>query len=200
MGDTKATRSISWWESQLPALAGELHEALRRRIPSLRQHHDDLVNETLAALAERVTRDPSAFPASWQAAGEPAMAEDRTYLPRLAMTILRRRVADLFRDRALRWARTGDEQDGVNEPPSEDPSAERRALMARMLKVCVGVLAELSDEDRDLVSAAAGLGEGPERALSDRERQRLRRVRLRLMDELKRKLGAGAAELLREEC
>jgi hypothetical protein len=65
-----------------------------------------------------------------------------------------------------------------------------------MLRICAGVLAEASEPDRQLVDRLTGdeVAEGPQ---SDRERQRLKRLRDRLRAAVEERLGSTAADLLR---
>ncbi len=190
--------STAYWERTLPALARALRESLRRRMPSLAQLHDDLVNDALLGLAERVRTQPALCPVSWLRDEDPEDEVDREHLTRLAHAILRRRAADLFRKRAREWALRVDTGDAPAESlgASSEVSAERRDTAGKLLRVCVGVIAELSDEDRALLLQSAGVAGGEDRALTDRERQRLRRARQRLHDAVRERLGAEALELL----
>lgn len=210
------------WERSLNEVTTALRTRLRRTLPSLTHEHDDLLHDTLAALtthAQRAMRDGLA-PAMW---GEPVTAGPleggpRDELLRIAHTILRRRVADLFRARSRAWqagvlppagAPTGNDPGGQGlgvddagntaaEGELRTPEAERRALLVRMLRVCSSVLDEMSDEDRELLESAADERDR-ERPLTDRERQRLRRARLRLTAAIRDELGDDAASLLRDE-
>lgn len=201
MSARRAPRQAPWWESELPTLERTLRDHLRRRLPALPHHHDDLINDTLLALSEQILRDRTAVPSSWLHPERPADPRERDYLPRLAITILRRRVADLFRERVRRWSMLATENPEEREIPAEDPSAERKRLLSRMLQVCMNVLAQTQDTDRDLLGLVSGLDEDPTRSrpLTDRERQRLRRLRRRLIEAIQQQLGSSVTELLRDD-
>jgi DNA-directed RNA polymerase specialized sigma24 family protein len=188
-----------WWTGQLEEIAREARRYLATRFPSLRAIHEDLVAESLLNLSERLIERSSQYPAAWFASGEPEREQDRAYLHRLAHTILRRRVADRFRGRAAAWAREA----SIDElPEAELGSArgdyERRLMAARMLKVCVEVLATLPEEDRELAATIgeARVGEGPRSAA---DRQRLTRLRRKLGNAIRERLGESVAKLLKEE-
>jgi RNA polymerase sigma-70 factor (ECF subfamily) len=197
MNDETPNRT-PWWETALADLVVALKTYLRRHAPALGRDHEDIVHDTLLALTQLVRNDPSSFPAAWFEPGTPARAEDRDYLLRLAYTIASRRVADRFRAQARAWVLAEHDADVVSAAPSTAPSAERQRLVTEMLRVCVGVLADLSEEDRALVSILVH-GEAESCTRSDRDRQRLRRVRVRLLDALRARFGADLDDLLREQ-
>ncbi len=112
------------------------------------------------------------------------------------MVILQRRIADLFRKRVplLNLSVTGEHRQDAADPDA--PAPERKVLLAKMLEVTLSVLAEMQPADRDLIAFIAGAA-GFRKALDARERQRLHRLRTKLKDEIVRRLGAEAADLLR---
>jgi len=185
-----------WWKTQLPEVERLLRSQVRRRLPSRRWEHDDLVNDTLLALSEWMRRHEREHQA-WVAG--PRRDEDREAFFGLARVILQRRLADRFRLNAREWHRRVDVDEGaLAQVPSGGPSAERTVLLRRMLEITVGVLATLKPEDRDLIAVVA-TGTGPLEALGPRERQRLKRARRKLVDAIIAELGAPAAELLRTD-
>jgi DNA-directed RNA polymerase specialized sigma24 family protein len=180
----------------LPAVTQELRAYLHRRLPSLRDHHEDILNETLAALVEQLQRHSSVFPEAWFTPVLTATNEDCARFHRLAMTILMRRIADLFRARASEWGRRVSDYD-FNITPDQT-NLERKALLRQMLQICVEVLANTPEEDRALLALVAGEDQRSQSALQPSERQRLRRLRLKLAEEISHRLGATVSELLRE--
>lgn len=184
------------WHKELPAIRKELGAYLSRHLPGLRADHDDLVNDTLLALTREMRDHSSAFPGSWFQPGPPSNEAERSHLHKLTMVILKRRIADLFRGRAplSNLFVTGEHHPDVADP--DVPTPERRVLLARMLGVTLSVLSGMQPEDRDLIAFIAGEA-GVRKALDARERQRLHRLRTKLKDEIVRRLGADAADLLR---
>ncbi|MBQ0942279.1 hypothetical protein KAK07_02900 [Ideonella sp. 4Y16] len=154
---------------------------LRIRHRGLAQQHADLAHDAAADLMQWLGR------------------QDRTdfsdsELQRLGFRILQRRVADAFRAQVHDWAR----QDGADEPdvlsqiPDLRPGANpQQALQyARMLRALVSVLSGLTAEERGLlVGDELGGSTAPEGARSGAERERLRRLRKRVKEELIKKHG-----------
>lgn len=192
------TKQKSWWESQLPDLNRELHRYLKKRLPTLRGDHDDLVNETLLSITQEFGRRSSGFPSTWFGASEPSEA-DRAHLHRLAIAVLRRRIADFFRNEVPKWNEGVTERDLSGLAAFAAPEAERGMMLAGALRIALAVLANSSKEDRDLLGFLSIGGEGYRRALSARERHRLRRLRERLRAEIVSQLGASVKEILRND-
>lgn len=192
----KDRKERPWWETQLPQLSAEMRNYLGKRVPTMKGEHDDLVNEALSDLASVIQRRPSMFPGSWSASGPPR-EEEQAHLRRLAMRILRRRVSDLFREQARRWARSTDVENLLNVSDPHAPTAERRLMLANALRITLGVLANWSLPDRELFSMGSI---GPNRrikALTARERHRIRKLREELRAEIVSALGASVTEILR---
>jgi hypothetical protein len=187
---------MPWWESELPSVTNELRAYLSRRLPRLQDHHEDILNETLTALVEQLQRHPSAFPASWYTPVPATLNEDCSRFHRLAMTILMRRIADLFRARASEWGRRVIDYDFDQEP--NQTNLEHQTLLRHMLQICVEVLANTPEEDRALLALVAGEERRSQGALNPSERQRLKRLRLKLSEEISRRLGGTVSELLRD--
>ncbi len=189
------TEGAPWWESELPVIRKELGAYLGRHLPGWRADYDDLVNDTLLALTRQIHDHSSAFPGSWFQPGLPENDAERSHLHRLTMVILKRRIADFFRKRAplSHLFVTGEHHPDVADPDA--PTPERKVLLARMLEVTLSVLSGMQPADRDLIAFIAGEA-GLRKALDARERQRLHRLRTKLRDEILRRLGADAADLL----
>lgn len=184
---------MPWWEKELPIIRQEQRAYLSRRLPAFRADHDDLMNDTLFALSKQIRRHESSFPASWFKDNDLENEAERSHLHKLAMLILRRRIADLFRKRAsLHKLSAIDHQEVVD---VNAPSPERKIMLAKMLEITWSVLDEMKPKDRDLV-ALVSEDTYFRQSLSPRERQRLHRIRRRLRDEIARRLGVEAADLL----
>lgn len=196
MSQNQDTSGTPWWEQELPAIRREQSVYLSARLRAFSADHDDLINEALWALTERLRGRPAAFPVSWFRREPPEDERERSHLHKLAMVILKRRVADLFRKRARHpvMFTLGEHRQDFADPGA--PSPERRILCARVLEITRSVLEEAKCEDRDLialVSADAGL----RARLDARERKRLQRIRERLRAEIARHLGDDVMTLLR---
>jgi DNA-directed RNA polymerase specialized sigma24 family protein len=182
------------------ALRETLLGDLRRRFPALRTRHEDLAQEALADLSTRVLAGGEGVPAAWLAPEEPASEEDRAHLVRLARTILRRRVADMFRARVR--GRDGEplehEPEGV---ASTDVQTDRALHATKLLEATLAAMDELSPNDREaLMLAAERDGERVEGRMPDKDRQRLSRARARLIERLRARLGDSVlAQLSPEE-
>src|SRR5690349_568603 len=94
------TNEKPWWESELPVIQRELGKYLRWRLPAWSADHDDLLSNALLGLTEQIRRRASTLPPSWFQPSSPENDADRSHLHKLALVILRRRIADLFRSRA----------------------------------------------------------------------------------------------------
>ena len=186
-----------WWESELPVIGKDLGAYVRRRLPAWREDHEDLVSDTLLALTREIRNHPSAFPGSWFQPRPPANEAERSHLHKFAMVVLKRRIADLFRKRAplSKVLVDGEQYRDVADPGASTP--ERKVLLARMLEVTLSVLSGMPPADRDLIAFIAG-ETGLREALDARDRQRLHRLRMKLRDEIMRRLGTDAANLLRD--
>jgi DNA-directed RNA polymerase specialized sigma24 family protein len=193
---SKITRYAPWWESELPAIRKELETYLARRVPSWQADHDDLIHDTLLALTREVRTHSSAFPASWTTPHPPENEAERSYLHKFTLVILKRRVADLFRKRSRSVQYFGTEENATEVADPKVSPPERKMLLARMVEVTLSVLATMQPEDRDLFAFASG--EGVRKRLDANERQRLHRLRRKLREEILGRLGASAADLLRD--
>jgi DNA-directed RNA polymerase specialized sigma24 family protein len=177
-----------YWRRATVELRAMLQGDLRRRIPALKSRHEDLVQETLADLSDRIAEGGEGVPSSWLAIETPS-DEDRAHLARLARTILRRRVADLFRARVR-----GRADEPVEAEPeailSRERDADRAAHTAELLRITALAMEALSANDREaLLLAAERDGERVEGRMPDKDRQRLSRARSRLLAILRERLG-----------
>ena len=168
------------------ALRLRLRNFGRSRFPALREEVDDLVSQALTDLLEYLKHRPS------------DQAIDADTIQRVAFSIFKRRAVDSFRERARLWAQ-GSEQ----WPTSErvDPRTNNDVqtdLHKRMLRVCMIELAKAPESDRSLIALVMGIGPNSERSMSARDRQRLHRLRLRLIEAIRRTLGEDVAKQLRE--
>ena len=186
---------VSWWESQLPELRKQLDFYIRKRLPARPADHEDLVSETFLSLCQQIRRRPEAFPKSWFQPVEPASDTDRGYLQQLLIVILRRRIADLFRAETRTWSISQQNSEEMVEPRLD---SETQTLFANMLTIVLHVLVDLTESDRDILALVSGTGGAFERTLRPRDRQRLKRLRAKLAQEIKRRLGFEVSDLLTE--
>jgi DNA-directed RNA polymerase specialized sigma24 family protein len=192
---SEITQRTPWWESELPIIRKELAAYLGRRLPGWRTDHDDLINDTLLALTREIRNHSSGFPASWARPELPESEDERSHLHRFTMVILKRRIADLFRKRAPLFHRVVTNGDALDIADPDAVRPERKVLLARMLEVTLSVLAKMQPADRDLIAFVSGEA-GLAKAMDANERQRLRRLRMKLREEILGRLGANAADLL----
>lgn len=194
--ESESRYETPWWETELPAVRNELIAYLRRHLPALQSEHDDLLSDTFLALATQIQQRSKLFPPSWFQQSIPADEAESSRLHRLAMVILKRRIADLFRKRASHPIFFPVEEVEHELPDSHAQVSERSMILSKMLQVTLQILDEMPSEDRDLVAFVSrhiGLRKG----LNARDRQRLHRIRNKLKEEIARRLGAEAIELLR---
>lgn len=190
-----------WWETELPAIRKELTIYLRGHVPLLRNDHDDLLNDTLLALTEYIRRGSSYVPQSWSNDTRP-VRDERSHLHKLAIVILKCRIADKFR-RPLAQSQSLDTLNDVSETRAAGPERrlllkERQVRLKALLEVVRSALDQLPQEDRDLI-ALISQDVVPRAALSDRDRKRLSRIRQRLRHHLARRLGSDVADLLKAD-
>lgn len=197
MTQSEITQRTPWWESELPVIRKELTAYLGRHLPGWRSDHDDLINDTLFALTREIRNHSSGFPASWARPETPESEEERSHLHRFTVVILKRRIADLFRKRAPLLNRVVSSEDALEVADPVAVRPERKVLLARMLEVTLSVLAKMQPADRDLIAFVSGEA-GLAKAMDAKERQRLRRLRMKLREEILGRLGANAADLLRD--
>lgn len=193
-----ADESTPWWQRELASLSRALAADLRLRIPQLASEHEDIVQETLFDLSRWLESDAAKnLPASWFAVCGDPPSEDKARFTRTAHAILRRRIADRFRGAIGAWARASTSPIGEGDLRSDERlSPERAVWIAQLLRACVEVLSEASQEERLLVLSLAGAGASAPEALDPTARKRLQRLRRRLERELVRRFGERAAEMM----
>ncbi len=152
---------------------------LRLRHRSIEHMHADLAQQAAADLLDWMHR-----------ASKPDLIEED--VRRLGFRILQRRVADAFRSQAAEWGREGSTSLAQRSELEEvDTRADANPALAhqygRLLRAVVALLAELSAEDRVLlVGPELGPVAEPRTAA---QRQRLKRLREHLRDQLHERFG-----------
>ena len=161
------------------AEAASVAEIARRYI---RAHYralpeqEDLVQETLVGLLQHLA-----------GRGNPTLDPDQ--LAAIALTILKRRIADRFRQsvRSIVDTLSPEALPSVAHPlTTENVVSQRKMLLA----VLVAIL-ELSEEDRDLVMRGELSGSERDGPLTTAQRKRVSRIRMRLKDILAKRFGLG---------
>jgi len=194
----KPALDVPWWESQLPAIRAQLASYIRKRLPTRPVDHDDLINETFLSFCQQIRSHPGAFPESWFFTTEPESDRDQIYLQQFLTVILRRRIADLFRTETRKAITFCDDSLSDFANNQEAPS-ERQVLLAAMLAVVVRTLTDLSREERDILALVSGTGGFFEKTLGARDRQRLRRLRMKLASRIRNHFGSKVSDLLSDE-
>ena len=194
--DTKDLFADAGFVAQLQRL---LRARANGHFPALRAHADDLVSQTLQDLWRFAARRPELFGKLEPSVGGELIGEAWDGVCRIALAILSRRAADLYRHEAARWAKeslTEATDDVALAVQSDDPSLPRHLLLRQMLKVCIAELAHFSPEDRETLWTI--VGESGDRSLprTEAERQRLSRLRKRLAAAIHKHLGESAKSLL----
>jgi DNA-directed RNA polymerase specialized sigma24 family protein len=155
------------WNAALQVLGPRLRRYLAYHHFALREQHEDLVQAALA--------DTLAYLNALPAPG----VEDEDEVARIGFTILKRRVADAFRDNAKQWAL---KQSGDPDEPTTDDATESLDYK-RTLRTVIELMATLEPRERDLIAGAA-LGQRLGRPHSDAERKALSRARASLKAKL----------------
>ena len=204
--------SVPWWQGELLVIQTKHARYLRNRLPALRAYHDDLIGDTTVALTRQIQTKAPEFPASWFESKPPTNEAERSHLHKLAMVILKRRVADLFRKQSKQIASYTSIDDVATQKLAQSTAeySYRKILLLQLIEITFSVLDEMPVEDRDLVALISrdrnfrkALNDREtghsyfRKTLNDRERQRLRRIRKKLRQEISRRLGADVADFLR---
>lgn len=182
--------SGDWWQEPLADFPQAALRYLRRRFPSAGHLHDDLLGDALVDLTALLQGRYA------QSLAAPTDEERLKRLHRLAYTILDRRVADHFRQLYRQNTEHIDDVPEEQLPSSGDQDAGARLDTRRVVRVLMALLDEMSPDDRLLVTGAEMRDERTPR--SDRDRQRLRRLRQQLTEKLRARLGEEALTLLRQ--
>jgi DNA-directed RNA polymerase specialized sigma24 family protein len=184
---------VSWWESQLPTIKKQLNLYVRKRLPARPDDQEDLVSETFLSFCQQIRQRPEAFPHSWFEPVEPASDSERGYLQQLLTVILRRRIADHFRAETRAWSISRQNSEKM---VGSHLDSETQTLFATMLTIVLQTLADSTESDRDILALVSGTGGVFEKALHPRDRQRLKRLRAKLGQEIRKQLGSKASDLL----
>jgi DNA-directed RNA polymerase specialized sigma24 family protein len=179
MSDAKA-RADRLVQLAASDIVPDLRAMLRGRYRLLAHLQDDLIQQTLSDLHGYLL-----------AASKPDMSDED--LRAITFSILKRRVADAFRDDARRRALN----EALDEPASEPtaPSAERVVRYRRMLQAVLRHVGELDPGDQALLLAEVTPG-AEAGAMSPAQRKRLSRLRERIRAALERELGATPSDYL----
>lgn len=167
-----------------------------RRFPALQAHVDDLVSSSLQDLWQFALRRPDVF-----AGLEPVVRwapSDEVWggVARVARSILSRRAIDFYRQNAARWADDIQGIDGLaNEARRDDPTPARQHLLRQMTQVCMAELARSSAAEREALWTVLDRSRDS-KPLADAERQRISRLRKRLAEAIRMRLGESARSLL----
>lgn len=177
-------------EDRVSALLPGWHAWLRIRHRSLATQHADLVQDAATGLVHWLA----------QHAGADISDED---VRRVGFRILQRRVVDEFRAQVSEWSRrdSDSDADAASEVPDTRPGSNPpQALQhSRLLRALVGVLSELSAQDRALL-VGDELGGSPsiDGPRSGAQREQLRRLRKRVRETLVKKHGLDLKDWLEE--
>ena len=166
--------------------------------PALRGQVDDLTNQSLVDLWRYLQRTPTLAQELEPAVGHTLSGAAWDAIARIAISILKRRAADIYRKTAGKWAEQTLPNAGTSESSIANgaPSASRHVLLRQMLQVCMAELARASPEDREVIWMVIGIADADSAVMSDAERQRLSRLRKRIAAAIQRELGESAKALL----
>ncbi len=162
---------MPWWAAEFSTLRPALkHRAAitLRFDPSLAE---DVVSGASSELAERFKQDASAFPTSWFGNQVPVAAE-AVLFRRLATQVVRRRSLDELR---AHYKRTALVRQVAGWPDVAAPP-DRIAAARMLLRKLARAIDALSAPERELLLRE----DTADRAMSNRERQQLYRIRRRL--------------------
>ena len=194
------TNDNMWWIGQIEEISARSRGFLWRHFPGISESHDDIVSEVKTQLAELLTRSRDDFPSSWYATAVPDSEQEREYLFQLAHTILKRRIADHFRERSSIWAKEIDIADvPENELQSDVISHDVKLGHEKLLKSTLEFIQALPDEDQLLVARLADAGNQKTLPLTPTERQRIHRLRKRLIEMFRERFGENVISMLRED-
>lgn len=175
----EASRDLLEYLAQ--SVAPHLRQYLRRH-RLLASYHDDLVQETLADLIEYIRARERNPPSDAEASA-------------LAFTILKRRIADQFRQTARRVVESL--------PPDRLPSVadshdvEAAVGYRKLLWAVLSLLVDLSAEEQKLLLRGQLQSQSPSFPLTPAERKRVERLRKRLRERLRERFGISADDYFR---
>jgi DNA-directed RNA polymerase specialized sigma24 family protein len=187
-----------WWTVALVDFGPQARRYLRAHLPSIRQEHEDLISETSVGVTRLLSSgDQGAWPAAWFGTDSPSEVEVVNRFAALCMKVLKNRVADHFRDIGRRSLEISEPRDEADRQDAEAPEIplDHQLDLKRTAAALFAAMASLDESDRELLERV-GLGDS-DAPLSDRERQRLRRLRIELLDRLRSRLGPGVLDSIR---
>lgn len=172
-----------WLEDAFAELYPKWKTWLRFRYSALAGIHTELLQDAAADLSEYVLK-----------IGKRQLSNAE--ISKLGFTILKRRVADVFRGKAMDWV----EHLPLDLLPSRDRRSDPElvARYAKLLRLLVGLVAQLDRHDRDLLLRDSNPGDHKHVAMTPAERQQLSRLRERLRAELRGRYGIEVSEYLKE--
>jgi len=186
---------LEWWKHQLMRLRSQIKVFLAWKHPDLSQHFDDLSSDTIEAITRYVSTNASRLPQSWYQTNENIVStSERKYLNRLAMTIVNRRVID-FRRKNQTELKLYEHISSVSYP--EQSSVERKVFLANVLAETAFCIQQFPEKDRELLIGTITSQKKP-KALSDKDRKRLNRLRKKIASILRHRLGEKVVDLLAE--
>ena len=177
-----ARNEKKWLEDILADVYGQWNAWLHLRYSGLAGIHTELLQDAAADLSEYVLKIRNR---------QLSDAEVR----KVGFTILKRRVADVFRAKAIDWV----EHLPLDLLPSSDPRSdpEFATRYRKLLRLVVGIVAKLDRHDRDLLLRDSSPGGDKSIAMTVAERQQLRRLREQLRVELRERYGIDVSGYLK---
>jgi DNA-directed RNA polymerase specialized sigma24 family protein len=188
-----------WWRRELVQIGPEARRRLKRKYPTIQHLHEDIVSETMVQLIAHLSGVPDTLPPSWFGEDEPTEDEIGRFRA-FVMTVLERRVMDHFRADFRGWAQEvslheNGSQINELEHVSGEQDADADFDLMRAARALIDMLSKLPDRDRLLMEEVAlGGRDGP---LEAGERQRVSRLRRRLLKELGETLGQDPVQMLK---
>ena len=195
MAEINAAGRRPWWQDGLMAFAQRARPYLRHQYPALAHLHDDLVAETVLSVTVHLSEpQPSSAPSAWYV-HRPPTKEEQDRFNALCHVVLSRRINDQFRSRVRNWTDAmevaREEVGSTTAVQQPDKGLEIRRLTAQVL---TGISVLPKAEQMILERVALGGMLGP---MTVAERQRLHRVRSKLIAHLTATLGADPLEVIR---
>ena len=168
-------------QESLAEVTKQLRKYLFHHYRAIKHEHDDLVQETLADLVEYIAG----------AAVGPSDADVRS----IANVILKRRVADRYRKTSVAIFDSLQQTD-YEALPSQKTDVEKTVRLRALLLLTISIINQWSESEQKLLLHAELEQTGHGRPLADSERKRLSRLRQRLRELLRARLGAEPKEYL----
>jgi hypothetical protein len=192
MASERSRATGAWWHAALADFSVSAHDRLRKAYPSIRAVHDDLVGDAVLNLTQHLKRRPVELPSRWFEPGDPCQRDIERF-QQLAFTVLNRRIADHFRNHYRRWLDHIDPQPTDAQLSGDD--AGTALDLRRVARAISAAMDLLPEADRALLrEVALGGADGP---MTVRDRQRLRRLRSKLLESLRATLKEDPIDLIR---